>query len=283
MLEYRQVPPDTLQVRQYFQRPAVYLDHWAFRRFSQDPKKREALVNAIADRDGMLAIGRLNLLEFTRVTDEAQVRAAEQLVQAVLPRIFFLDIQIMDVVRREDAGEAGACGDMEMFEHFGRPLLDDVEQWRAMRLLDILTSGTYRPRFAQIEVNVLAGLNEYSGLDPRTAREGLEAAQQRPRATLGLARALVDEIFRDKRRPLDPGDASDMLHTVVPCAYCDYVLIDSEWRDYVGRVRNRLPGGQHIAAVYSQGDEQRFLGALRAHPRETRGPPPWLARDGTPL
>jgi hypothetical protein len=283
LLEHRQLA-GTLQIRQYLRRPAVYLDHWAFRRFSEHPETRHALASAIADRGGTLTIGRLNLLEFTRVTHDPQLRAAEDLVQAVLPKIFFLDIQIMDVVSRENSGEVGACGDVQMFEYFGKPLLDDAQQWRAIRLFDILDGKReeYRAGFAEIERNVLAGLNEYSELGRRTVREGLEEAQRRAFATLGLVRALVDEIFRNKRRPLDLSDASDMLHTVVPCAYCDYVLIDSKWRDFVGRVRRRLPRAQHIAEVYSPGNEQRFLDALRSHRQDKRRPPPWLAKDGTP-
>jgi hypothetical protein len=92
--------------------PGVYLDHWPFRRFSQNPELRRALVDALVDREGTLVIGRLNLLEFTRVQGPAHLQAAEDLVQAVLPRVFLLDVQIMDVVNRENAGrDFGACGD----------------------------------------------------------------------------------------------------------------------------------------------------------------------------
>lgn len=282
MLDYRLSPADGgYQIRQYCRPPAVYLDHWAFRLFSEQPELRQALTNAIADRDGTLVIGRLNLLEFTRVKEAAHVHDAQKLVQDVLPRVFFLDIQIMDVVNRENTGGFGACGDMQMFEHFGRPLLDDFQQWRAIRLFDILNGKKeqYRAAFEEIERKVLATLNGYAGLDRRTVREALEESARRPRATLGLARALVDEIFRDKRRALDQGDASDILHTVVPCAYCDYVLIDSEWRGYVERVRPRLTGGQHVATVFSRREDgvRRFLDALRAYPRDLHGPPAWPA------
>jgi hypothetical protein len=166
-----------------------------------------------------------------------------------------------------------------MFEYYGKPLLDDFQQWRAIRLFDILDGkrDDYRAGFDMIERKVLATLNEYSAVDRGAMRVGLKEAECRTRATLTLARALVGEIFRDKSRALDPNDASDMMHTVVPCAYCDYVLIDSEWCDYVGRVRRRLTGRQHIASVYSEkGDGvRRFLEALRAHPKDPHGVPPW--------
>ena len=282
MLDYRlSAVPGQCEIRQYCRPPAVYLDHWAFRRFSEKPELREALASAIADRDGTLVVGRLNLLEFTRVASRTQLQDAERLVQDVLPRVFFLDIQIMDVVNRENTRGFGACGDMQMLEYFGKPMLDDFQQWRAIRLFDILDGkrDEYRAGFDLIEHRVHATLNEYSTVDRRTIREGLEEAERRPRATLTLARALADEIFRDKRRVLDVGDASDMMHTVVPCAYCEYVLIDSEWCDYVERVRRRLMGRQHIAAVYSPKADgvRRFLEALRAHPRDPRGAPDWPA------
>jgi len=219
MLDYRQTPSG-YDLRQYLHPPSVYLDHWAFRRFSQSLELRQALASALADRDGTLAIGRLNLLEFTRVQDPTHLQAAEELVQAVLPRVFFLDVQIMDVVNRENAGRGfGVCGDPQMFEYFGGPLLDDFQRWRAMRLFEILNGKReeYKKGFETIERQVLAQLLEYSQLEAQELRK-LDEANGRPRATLGLARGLTDQIFRDKRRAPEPGDASDMMHAVVPCA-----------------------------------------------------------------
>jgi hypothetical protein len=36
-------------------------------------------------------------------------------------------------------------------------------------------------------------------------------------------RGLTDQIVRDERGTLELGDAGDMMHAVVPCAYCDFV------------------------------------------------------------
>jgi hypothetical protein len=188
-------------------------------------------------------------------------------------------VQIMDVVNRENAGrDFGACGDPQMFEYFGRPLLGDFQRWRAMKLFEILNSKReeYRKGFETIECSVLAQLLEYSLLEARELR-ALEEVNGRRRATLGLARGLTDQIFRDKRRTLELGDASDMMHAVVPCAYCDFVLLDSEWRDYVERVRPLLAMHQHVAAVYSGRRDglESFLEALRAHPKDLHEVVPW--------
>jgi hypothetical protein len=66
----------------------------------------------------------------------------------------------------------------------------------------------------------------------------------------------------------------------VPCADCDFALLDAEWRDYVERVRPRLAREQHVAAVYSgrEGGLERFLGALRAHPKDQHELVPGLSR-----
>jgi hypothetical protein len=125
VLDYRNTPTG-LQTRQYCRRPAVYLDHWAFALFSRETELRQAFIEALAERGGTLTLGRLNLLEFSRVTNEPQLRAAEDFVQAVLPRIFFVDTRPMPVVERETAQEAGAWGDEPLFIDFGKPLL--IEQ-----------------------------------------------------------------------------------------------------------------------------------------------------------
>ena len=52
----------TPQVRQLRVEPCVYLDHWAFAKFSRDEALGRELVAALTERDGTLAFGLLNLL-----------------------------------------------------------------------------------------------------------------------------------------------------------------------------------------------------------------------------
>jgi hypothetical protein len=283
MLEHRHTAGG-FQTRQFMRGPSVYFDHWAFGEFSRDIANCQAFIDAIKERNGSLVIGRLNLLEFSRVEDPLQLKAAEDLVQSALPHIFFINTTVMQVVERESAHDLGACGDQQLFAEFGSPLLcGDV--WNASMLFNRLRDGRteYALAFETLERSLLSALNEYRVVDGGTMRRALQEGRVRPRATLGLARALMNEIHRDKRRPLDQSDTSDLMHAVVPCAYCDFVLLDGEWCDYIARARARLEASgpakqRHVAAVYSKRRNglERFLSALRAHPKDPRPSPAWI-------
>jgi hypothetical protein len=130
MLDHRQLDATTIQVRQLRRPPMVNLDHWAFRLFSENQEMRQVLTGALKERNGTLAIGRLNLLEFTRVTDVAQLRGAEEFIQSLLPHVFFLDVQVMDVVQRENEQRIGAAGDQVLLDYIGSSIVEHG-QWRA--------------------------------------------------------------------------------------------------------------------------------------------------------
>lgn len=92
----------SIRVAQVTAAPAVYLDHWALRNISENPALRARVTGALKSRSGTLMLSWLNLVEFTKVTDGAQARCAEALVEDVLPNVFFLQINPFTVIERED-------------------------------------------------------------------------------------------------------------------------------------------------------------------------------------
>jgi hypothetical protein len=88
--------------------PSVYLDHWALLDFSQDEKLGRRLTETIKTRHGTLALSWLNLLEYSKVSEEAQARQAELLFENNLPHLFFLDTQPFRVISREDVFISGS-------------------------------------------------------------------------------------------------------------------------------------------------------------------------------
>jgi hypothetical protein len=279
---------DIPQIRQRRVAPCVYLDHWAFAKFSRDQQLGGELVAAVHEREGTLAFGILNLVEFSGVTDATQARAAEQLVEALLPRIYFMRFAFHEVFERENAlwrGESaqGPSGDEELLGQFCLPAVTGRSALHARGLFAQVVAQralvqAHRDRVAQA---LLKDLTEFrtqttdAGFRAQI-RAGMDEGAQRPRATLALARALVLEIKSDRNAPLTDHDAIDLLHTVVPVAWCELVLLDGRWCDLVERARQRLltVGVTRLARVFSdRGDGvAKFLSALRTHPKDSRPP-----------
>jgi hypothetical protein len=81
----------------------VYLDHWALRELSDAPPLRARLVGGLKRSGGSLALSWANVGEFTRVADDAQRRVAEDIVEQLLPDVYFLEVDPFKVIDREDA------------------------------------------------------------------------------------------------------------------------------------------------------------------------------------
>ena len=83
-----------------------------------------------------------------------------------------------------------------------------------------------------------------------------------------VLREVVAGLMRDKGAAITPNDAMDFFHTIVPVAYCDFVLLDGRWRDQVDRLRKRLQRAGvdfPLATVFSgSGAAERLIVALEA-------------------
>src|SRR5262245_52945306 len=127
--------------------PTVYLDHWAFRELSTTPALAERFVAALKLRNGTLASSCTNLIEFCNVTDDHQARRAEELLEASLPHVFFLEMDPFLVQTREDELLRGGPlrpphEDRELFTTLFRLRPQSVSVSTARMLFDGVRSGT---------------------------------------------------------------------------------------------------------------------------------------------
>ncbi len=83
-----------------------------------------------------------------------------------------------------------------------------------------------------------------------------------PSPTLAIFRTLAATFLPDLRSPIKATDVLDLLHAVIPVAYCDAVLLDGGTWARVERVRRKLSRvGITMAKAFSmRGDGvERFL------------------------
>src|SRR5881628_314481 len=93
--------PDGLRVRQSFESPTVYLDHWALRLFSDELALQDRFVRALRAKSGTLLLSNLNFAEFARATDRRHCVDAEAFVERLVPNIYLTDFALDKLLERE--------------------------------------------------------------------------------------------------------------------------------------------------------------------------------------
>jgi hypothetical protein len=259
--------------------PTVYLDHWALRTLSEDERLAGRLVATLKSRRGTLAISWLNVGEFAKVTSAEQARKAETLVEASLPQVFFLEVEPFKVIEREDRLLAGGPpeaphADLELLEAFVLLKPEGVQLLTAHELFRIVQGSSLvqgLDGLADTVVDRVYALRNEVENDPELRKlvQRLPAGVQIQRGTRFVLRELVRSLLIDQQLKVTRNHAVDLLHAVVPVAYCDFVLLDKHWEAQVERVAARLKAAGlsvPLARVFSgkAGQLDRFFAELEA-------------------
>jgi hypothetical protein len=232
--------------------PTVYVDHWALRKFSQDPGLSQRFTRALEKRGGTLVLSWLNLAEFSRVTDRNQGRMAEEFYAANLPRIFFLDSDPFSVIRRENeilSGRARVAiaphadlGSLSTFVYL------DPRAPTGLTLRKLFTTvqgDQLRPGFDKLADTVAERIqvlrNEHDQKrEFRSAVARLPSGPAIQHGTRYVLRELARTLLINRGVKVSRNHAIDFMHAVVPVSYCEFVLLDKHWRTQVQLVRSRL-------------------------------------------
>jgi hypothetical protein len=92
---------DGFRIRQSFESPTVYLDHWAIRKFSDDLRLQNRFIGALKKKGGTLLISIVSLLEFTSPEDRRHCFDTEQFFNRVMPNLFFTDLAFDKIINKE--------------------------------------------------------------------------------------------------------------------------------------------------------------------------------------
>jgi hypothetical protein len=240
-----------LVAQQKFDRPVVYLDHWAVRKLAADPALGDRFATALKRTGGTWAISLVNLMEFIKMTDHGQAAEFERLIDKVLPNLFFIDFLAPAVADRERAMQEGGrrdapYGDTQLFGVFAHSGTKSLSGFSAESLVTVIVQqrqrleqdfDSLRSTIAMRITTLRDELNADASLQ-RMVKASQEAAQAMP--TLLMMRELLGSLLLDPAKIVGPNDATDFLHAVVPVAYCDFALLDSQWKHRVAVVAKRF-------------------------------------------
>lgn len=277
MLRFSISADSILEVKQQMQTPAVYLDHWALRFFSEEGILRERQVNAMGATHGTLVLSWINLLEFARVTDIAEGKLAESLIDEVLPNIFFIEANPFKVIDREDSMIAGSGvgpphSDSDMMKAFANLKPSTPRLFTASGLVGAIQQSGLACNLESMGDTIVDRIENLRR--ERSTNRNLRTAVRRPLSGLPIERG-TRYVFKELSRSflIDQGitvtrnHALDLVHAAVSVSYCDYVLLDGHWQDQVERMKSRFDGAgmtYPLAKVYSKRNDgvESFLSQI---------------------
>ena len=287
MLKYLLDRHGQLRVEQWTVAPAVYFDHWALRNISEDAAVRRRFTDALLARNGTLMLSWLNLVEFAKVTDQSQGRAAEDLVEDLLPNVFFFEVNPFTVIEAEDALLAGADpfpphADKQFLSAFIALKPDSPRPFTAKNLFTIPQASKLSPRMtalAETVVERMEALRKVFLVDPEfEARvKRLPHGPAIQHGTRYVLREFVRPVLLDHSAKFSQNDAIDLVHAVVPLAYCEFVLLDKHWQAQAEKMRGRFAEANMmfpVAQVFSgkRNEIERFLSLLESDVQPPHAP-----------
>lgn len=272
-----EISGERLQVVQSFDFPAIYLDHWAIRRFSSDTVLRTRFLSALKASGGALILSHTNLAEITGPDDPRHVDEIADFLEAALPNIYFAMFDIKKAIAQESGPRdtrirLAAPPDIDLLFEVARQRPDDFQPFTISGLVKVIAA--HRDRLSP----VWHESNQELADQINTVRSNVETLKQvrnftgHPHhiPTLAVLQELLRPIFLDKTLVIERNDAGDIHHAITSISYCDYALLDGKWEDLYGRMVRRFTelGLQiRVAKVFSERRQglELFMQSLESH------------------
>jgi hypothetical protein len=273
------------RVRQSFDSPTVYLDHWAIRLFSDDAALQNRLIKALLAKGGTLLLSQFSLAEFARGSSPQNCADAEAFLDCALPNIYLTDFRLDEVLSREmnevsNATRFWPTADLPQLRLFAERFR--TAEGFTMRGF-VTLAYEHRAGIATLMSNMAGKMREAlekARADPAYVRRARDAPlnDKRPRTLL-----ILGELMRgsnlDPQVPISENDTIDLIHATMPLNCCDFVLLDGRWVERIDKMKRRVAKSSMImpiARCYSRrnGGIEAFLSELEAYDPDAQPPPP---------
>ena len=271
-------------VRQSFDSPTVYLDHWAIRLFSDDLALQDRFVEALMTTGGTLLLSNLSFAEFSNATDPRHCTDTEAFLERLLPNIYLTDFALDRILERE---QRETNNQRRFWPPSDLPALKFLVE-RSGLIVPRLTMRGFvalaheeRTRVSksveQLTTSVAEGLADVQ-TDPEyiSRARKVPPSDKRPRTLLILGE-LIRGFNLDQNAQFKDNDVVDLLHAAMPLNCCDFVLLDGAWSERVEKMRLRIAktGIQMpMAKCYSRRESgiEDFLASLKCFDKANNAP-----------
>jgi len=263
-IRFKVVQGNTI-IEEYANKPTVYLDNWTFNAFALGDELGKEFIKIINDKNGSLAFSIINLLEITVREDDEQINKIKNFIDSIDG--FFIDVDPHNVIKKEkdyrnrgitQSPVAGVDLLKANFLHAHKP----YEQFRISEIIPKLRDEIRSPSNENHELEQHFEKTLYPIiLRARSDTKALERAHKRFKqkikcefpCTRQILSKCIDFIVLNRDMKMPNKEWCDVLNLIVPVSYCDFVLADSRWENFIRNLNFEKPC---IAQVYNPNSTQ---------------------------
>jgi len=249
--------------------PTVYLDTWAFCNFLTDKTLSRDFINILNKLNGTLCFSIISLIEIVNRKDQKQIKDISIFIDSVEGA--FIDFNIYRVIKKEKIFKnekmffkISPCADIELLDWIanshkskGPPKVSEVilAYQKDLKSGKIIRENWEKSLFPIIE-RARNNANSLSNAKKRFRRQKEKANTCKFPCTEFLMETCIDYIVINENMKMPDKEWRDIFHTIVPVAYCDFVLVDKKWLNFIKLTGLEYP---QIAKVYTQRNLSEFL------------------------
>ena len=253
--------------------PTVYLDTWALFDFIEDDRLANKFIKILNNLGGTLMLSIMSVLESVGLKNQKQFQCLCDLIDSLgIDKVALLDFNFMRVITKEKIykntggpflkiSPAIDCGLLDSFIkiHKLENPLKVSEIFLAYRQ-DLENGKVLEENWEQsllpIIVRARNNINALSSAKKRFRKRKENANTYKFPCTKFLMETCFDYITINENMKMPDKEWRDIFHTIVPVAYCDFVLVDKKWLNFIKSTGLEYP---QIAKVYSQRNLSEFL------------------------
>jgi hypothetical protein len=236
----------------------VYLDHWALNDIALCDAYRRRFTSILNDRGGMLRISAYSIRELANQGDKSEIDAILSFLDEI--DIGFINIHPTEVIERENQIISGnqtvgnPSADLEIINLY-LMAMNHPQSWSIAEIVKTCLANTNTSSFCSEDFLTKITSATGKARSDMTTTERMKkhfnklraAGQQHCAATREfLKMAIAFIIINQSMKMTVIREWNDLFHVIVPVAYCDIVLVDKRWKEFIKQTGLKAPGIAHV-------------------------------------
>ena len=250
--------------------PTVYLDTWALFDFIAANDLADKFIKIMNTLGGTLMLSMISVIENMAIDNQEQIQNIYKFIDSV--ETAFMDFNFMRVIKKEKEYKENDDHFLKIspaidFESLNA-LLEIHKPENSLKASEIfvayrqeLKSGkvleeNWEKDLYPIIVKARNDINALSRAKKRFKKRKEKANAYKFPCTEFLWQSCIDYIVINENMKMTDKEWRDISHTIVPASYCDFLLIDKRWLNFIKSSSLEYP---QIAKVYAQRNLNEFF------------------------